>query len=124
MSGTEIISIKSYLKTFGVLVALTFLNLILAMPSLHLSTAVHVTLLVTICSIQVILLGAVFMGLRKNNGFSIALISSCVMFILIFISFTLADVLTRGWANREEAKAYKLNSPVRIIPAGEHKAEH
>ncbi|NUO54129.1 MAG: hypothetical protein HOV80_35225 [Polyangiaceae bacterium] len=94
-----------YMKTFGTLVVLTFITV--AVSRVHLGSAVNLAVALIIATIKASVVAAMFMHLAFDHKFHTVIFVSSVVFLGIFVSFTMFDTEARG-----EAEHIERNRPV------------
>jgi len=107
-----VLPIKYVVIFFAALVGLTVLNLITAQYQLG---PWNLYIAMGLAVVKAVIIVWFFMGLHWDKGFNAAIFLSSLLFIMIFVLFTLADVLTRGFVSPEQADYYGLKSPVHLI---------
>ncbi len=95
MSHAEhhISSIKTLTIVFGGLVFLTVLTVLTAQLDLG---AFNVPLALAIATTKAALVVVIFMALKWDNKVNTAIFGIGILFVIVFISFTLFDTLNRG----------------------------
>ena len=94
MSDTHyVVPLKYYLGTGIALLILTVITVAVAKVDLG---VLNVPVALAIAIFKASLVISFFMGLRWDKGFNTLILFSTMVFILIFITFTLSDVMTRG----------------------------
>jgi len=83
-----------YLKTFGALVILTFVTV--GVSYIDLGTTVNLIIAVAIATIKATTVAAFFMHLASDHKFHSVVFGSSLVFLAIFISFTMFDTTARG----------------------------
>jgi len=104
--------LKYYVGTFIALLFLTFITVFVA--QFHFGS-LNIVIAMLVASIKAYLVLSYFMGLKWDDGVNIVVVVSCIVFIGIFLAFTLADVSTRGEFDPVEKGVHNINSPVKII---------
>jgi cytochrome c oxidase subunit 4 len=94
-----------YMKTFGALVALTIITV--AASRVHLGSAVNLAVALIIATIKASVVAAMFMHLAFDHKFHTIIFVSSVVFLGVFVSFTMFDTEARG-----EADHLEKNRPV------------
>ncbi len=90
----HIVSIRTYLVIFGTLLLLTVTTTLVARIDLG---PLNVVAALTIAVIKALLVALFFMHLVQSSHRTMILVSAGVVWLVILISLTLSDVLTRGW---------------------------
>lgn len=86
----HIASAKSLLATFGALIVLTFVTVIV--PRLGLTSGtVDLVIAMVIATIKATLVALFFMHLRHERAFNIVVFLSAFAFVAVFIMFTMVD---------------------------------
>jgi len=89
-----------YMKTFGTLVVLTIVTV--AVSRVHLGSAVNLAVALIIATIKASVVAAMFMHLAFDHKFHTIIFISSVVFLGIFVAFTMFDTEARGEAERIE----------------------
>jgi cytochrome c oxidase subunit 4 len=89
-----------YLKTFGTLVVLTIITV--AVSRVHLGTAVNLAVALLIATVKATVVAAMFMHLAVDHKFHSVIFVSSVVFLGIFVAFTMFDTEARGKADAIE----------------------
>ena len=93
MSSHHIIPQRLLLKVFGALIFLTVLTV--AVAQVHLGP-LNVPLALAIAGAKAALVVTFFMGLKYDKGVNRLVFSVGLVFVVIFLTFTLMDTVTRG----------------------------
>ncbi len=91
--GHHIIPIRTLATVFGALVFLTILTVVTS--RIHLG-ALHVPMALTIAGAKAFLVVAYFMGLKYDNRVNLVVMLLGIVFVVIFLTFTLFDTAYRG----------------------------
>ncbi len=87
------VSLRGYLITFGALVGLLGLAILVAYLPLG---RFHLTATLIVATIKAVIIMAIFMHLRFSNRLTIAFASGAFLWLGILITLTLSDYLSRG----------------------------
>ena len=104
-----VVPLRYYLGTGIALLILTVITVAVARVDLG---ALNVPVALAIAVLKASLVIAFFMGLRWDKGFNTLILVSTVVFILIFIVFTLSDTMTRGAVDKANAGNHNLKQLV------------
>jgi cytochrome c oxidase subunit IV len=107
-----IVPLKYYIGTFGGLLFLTLITVWLAQYDFG---ALNIVIAMLIASTKASLVIAFFMGLRWEKGFNRVMFFSSLIFLGIFIIFTLSDPATRGDIDPVEKGVFGIQSNVKLI---------
>ncbi len=83
-----------YMKTFGTLMVLTVITV--GASYVNLGTTVNLIIAVIIATIKASVVGAFFMHLATDSRFNLVVFASSVVFLGIFVGFTMLDTSARG----------------------------
>lgn len=83
-----------YYQVFAALLVLTFLTVGVAFLNLG---ALNPIIALTIAVVKAVLVMLFFMHLRYSSGLTWILVGAGVFWLLLLITITLSDYLTRGW---------------------------
>ena len=89
-----------YLKTFGALMLLTIITV--GVSRIHLGTTTNLVIAMFIATIKATVVAALFMHLLTDKRFHTVILLSSLVFLAIFISFTMFDTNSRGRAEAIE----------------------
>jgi cytochrome c oxidase subunit 4 len=89
-----------YMKTFGALVVLTLITV--GVSRINLGTSVNLGIALLIATIKASVVAALFMHLAADHKFHTVIFASSVVFLLVFVSFTMFDTEARGQADARE----------------------
>ncbi len=89
----HIVPIRTLAIVFGVLVALTFITVVLSQVDLG---PLNVPLAVAIAGCKAIVVAAVFMALKYDNPVNMVVVSLGIIFAIVFLAITLTDTALRG----------------------------
>ena len=110
-SHHHIVPVKSYVMVFTALLMLTFLTVVVSRFDFG-SWNLIVALLVAFCKASLVV--SVFMGLKYERGFNMVAFVGSILFLLIFIGLTVADVQYRYFGDPVENQTdYGIKSPVK-----------
>ncbi len=102
--GHELLPIKLYIKIFFILLIMIFMNI--GISRLPFSSGTITFLLLTIASIQSILVGLFFMELIHENKFYSFVFGSAILFMLLFFIITLYELNSRDQFDKLEGIRY------------------
>lgn len=113
--------LKYYVGTFVALLALTVVTVAVT----HFDFGVfNIVIAMVIAVIKASLVCSFFMGLWwDKKGFNRIIFLGSLLFLIIFISFTLFDVKTRGDIEPVEEGVHHYRSPVKVVESGLHAVE-
>ena len=117
-SGHHIVPISYYIGTFGGLIVLTLITV--AASRIHFGGALNIIIAMGIACLKAMLVILFFMGLKWDKGFNRVAFFASLLFLMIFITFTLSDILTRGSSDSREIGNHSFKTPVKMVKAGEH----
>jgi cytochrome c oxidase subunit IV len=92
--STHAVSARWYLLICAILLALTWLTVVVAFRDLGVMNTVAA---LAIASAKAMLVILYFMHARYNPRLIWAVVAASVLFLFILLTLTLADYLTRGW---------------------------
>jgi len=87
-------SVKTYVYVILALIALTVITAAVAFIDLG---PLNVVVAITIASIKMVLVAAIFMHMRYSTGLTRVVVIGALMWLGILISFTMSDFVTRSW---------------------------
>jgi len=116
----HIVSRKTYAKTFGGLLTLTFLTVFVTRFDFG-SLNIIFAMLIAFAKASLVIF--IFMGLKWDKGFNRLMFLGSLLFFLIFIGLTLSDTQTRSDIDPIEGQTHSLHSPVKLI-LKEHIGHH
>ena len=87
-------SVKAYALVFAVLIALTIATTAVAFVDLG---PFSVVVALVIASCKMLLVALFFMHLRHSTKLTKLVVAGAMLWLAILLTFTLADVFTRGW---------------------------
>jgi cytochrome c oxidase subunit 4 len=96
-----------YLKTFATLVVLTVITV--GASYINLGTSVNLALALIIATTKACVVAAFFMHLASDHKFHTAVFASSIVFLGIFVAFTMFDTSARG-----QFDAQKKNRPAQM----------
>ena len=111
-SSHFIIPIKYYLITFLSLIILTIITIYTA-KYVDLGKSGNVILALVIADIKASLVILFFMGLRWGSTFNRVFFLSSILFLMIFLVFTLIDYASRNDLEPSRNTAYEVKTPVK-----------
>jgi cytochrome c oxidase subunit 4 len=94
-----------YIRTFATLLVLTVITV--AASRVNLGTTVNLGVALVIATIKASIVAAFFMHLAGDHKFHTVIFVSSVVFLVIFVAFTMFDTETRG-----RAEAFEKTRPV------------
>jgi cytochrome c oxidase subunit IV len=86
--------LATYLKTFGALMVLTVITV--GASYVDLGTSVNLAIAILIATVKATVVAAFFMHLIHDSRYNALALISSVVFLLIFVGFTMLDTLARG----------------------------
>lgn len=86
--------LATYLKTFGALMVLTVITV--GASYVDLGTSVNLAVAILIATVKATVVAAFFMHLIHDSRYNALALISSVVFLLIFVGFTMLDTLARG----------------------------
>lgn len=98
----HIMPLPVYLKTFGALIVLT--GITVAVSRVHLGSAVNLAVALIIATIKASVVAAMFMHLAFDHKFHTVIFVSSIVFLGVFVSFTMFDTEARGEADQIEKR--------------------
>lgn len=96
----HVLPLSVYLKTWGALLALTAVTVGASYVDFG---KANIWIALLIASIKAILVASIFMHLYYDHKFHSVIIGSAVLFLVIFVGFTMFDTETRGRADAIQA---------------------
>lgn len=105
----HVIPLRVYYAIFGALLVLTALTVLVAEFDLGRLNALVAMLIASVKAMLVILY---FMHVRYSSRLTQVFIGAGFLFLLILISFTMSDVLTRNWELVTGASGVSLMMPL------------
>jgi len=90
----HITPLSTYMKTFGTLMVLTVVTV--AVSYVDLGTTVNLAIAVIIATVKASVVAAFFMHLAVDSRFNAVVFASSVVFLGIFVGFTMLDTSSRG----------------------------
>lgn len=103
-----------YMKTFGALVVLTLLTV--GVSRVNLGHTTNLLIALFIATIKAGTVGAMFMHLYTDQKFHAAIFASSLVFLLIFVSFTMFDTNYRGRFGSIDGTRANMNDPFNDAP--------
>jgi cytochrome c oxidase subunit 4 len=89
-------ALSVYLKTFATLLTLTIVTV--AVSYVNLGTTVNLIIAIAIATIKATVVAAFFMHLLHDNKFHTVIFLSGLVFLTVFVTFTMFDTNWRGQA--------------------------
>jgi cytochrome c oxidase subunit 4 len=86
--------LATYLKTFGALMVLTVITV--GASYVDLGTSVNLAIAILIATVKATVVAAFFMHLIHDSRYNALALISSVVFLLIFVGFTMLDTAARG----------------------------
>ena len=105
----HITPLSTYLKTYGALVALTVITV--SVSYVNLGSSVNLAIALVIALIKATTVAALFMHLLHDSKFHSVIILSSLVFLTVFIAFTMFDTAYRGQVNAEDGQRTNMDSP-------------
>jgi len=106
---THIIPIRKYIFVAAGLLLLTFITVTVSFINLG---PYNVTIALFIASIKAILVAFFFMHLFWDKKIYLVIFSIALLFLTIFLTFTLFDTTTRGAIYQQVGKPIKSEAPI------------
>lgn len=119
-SRDHILPVRVYLTVFIALLILTAITVTVAQFDLG---PVNLIVAITIAAIKAILVALFFMHLLYDNKMFLVIFSVAVVFLAIFITFTMFDTQYRGIVNPEQARPINPNAVIYQQPDSLHRAD-
>jgi len=116
-----IVPVRYYVATFVALLVLTALTVIVSRFDFGVMN-IYIAMLVAIIKASLVLL--FFMGLKWETGFIRIIFVFTIIFMGIFLSFTLSDNATRGDVDPVQQGVHNIQSPVKPFHSHEASKEH
>ncbi|MGE4170469.1 MAG: cytochrome C oxidase subunit IV family protein [Candidatus Margulisiibacteriota bacterium] len=111
-----IVPIKYYIFTFVSLLVLTVLTVVIAQFNFG---EWNIIIALAVAMLKAAMVAMFFMGLRWDKGFNRIAFLSSLIFLGIFLFFTMADISFRGDMDRRQEGNRVSNSPVKLIKPGQ-----
>lgn len=105
----HVLPLKVYLGVAAALLILT--GVTVGVSFIHFG-AWNMVVAMTIAGIKMILVALIFMHLKYDNKLYCAIFAIAIVFLLIFIIFTLFDTLDRGAIYEEKARPIKAEASI------------
>tara|TARA_A100001015_G_C14805924_1_gene638885 strand:- start:272 stop:694 length:423 start_codon:yes stop_codon:yes gene_type:complete len=120
--GSEhfIVPVKYYVGTFIALLILTVITVLAS--QIDLGEPTNVIIAIIIAFIKASLVASIFMGLKWDYKFNTLILVSSLVFFLIFIGFTSADIFTRHYDH--ERADERINTRNIVAEPGSHSGHH
>jgi cytochrome c oxidase subunit 4 len=90
----DVLSVRTCFLVFFALIALTAITVGAAFLDL---SFLNTPLALGIASVKALLVMTYFMELRHSPRLQVAVVGTSFLFLLIMISFTMSDMISRGW---------------------------
>jgi cytochrome c oxidase subunit 4 len=104
-----------YLKTFGALIFLTLLTV--GVSRINLGHTVNLLIALVIATIKATTVAAMFMHLYADHKFHSVIFASSIVFLLVFVSFTMFDTEYRGRFGAQDGIRTNVADPFGNAPA-------
>lgn len=114
-----IVPVRYYVGTFLALLVLTFITVFIS--RFHFG-ALNIYIAMLVAVVKACLVISYFMGMKWESGFMRLILIFTVIFMGIFMAFTLADISTRGDVDPLQAGVHNIQSPVKPLTS-EHGME-
>jgi cytochrome c oxidase subunit 4 len=105
----HITPIKTYLAVATLLMILTVITVAVSFIDLG---ALNITVALAIASIKALLVAFFFMHLFYDNKIYLIIFGLALLFLTIFLTFTMFDTATRGTIDRDKADPINKNAPI------------
>lgn len=99
-SPFHVFSVKFYLRMFGLLLAFFAINLLIYLSPIP--TPYSTGLLLAVATIQAGIVAFFFMELIHEDKFFTFIFISCILFIILFIAISLAEITGRSFFHPDE----------------------
>lgn len=111
--------LPTYLKTFGALMVLTVITV--GASYVDLGTSVNLAIAIFIATIKATVVATFFMHLLHDSKFNAMALISSVVFLGIFVGFTMLDTTARGQYDKEQKErvpnvADPFAAPTAVVP--------
>lgn len=117
-----VVPVKYYVGTFLALLFLTFITVWIS--RFHFGV-LNIYVAMGVAVIKACLVISYFMGMKWESGFTRLILIFTVIFVGIFMAFTLADISTRGSVDPIQEGVHNIQSPVKLNTSESGvKAEH
>lgn len=93
----HVLPLPLYLKTYGALLFLTVLTV--AVSYVNLGTTLNLIIALGVATVKAVTVAALFMHLLYDDKFFAIIIGSSILFLAIFLAFTMFDTNDRGIAD-------------------------
>lgn len=90
--------LDTYLKTYGALLVLTVITV--GASRVDLGTTANLILALLIATVKATIVAAFFMHLIADHSFHTAIFLSSIVFLMVFVAFTMFDTEARGHTER------------------------
>lgn len=114
-----IVPVRYYVWTFVALLILTGLTV---MVSRYDFGALNIYIAMAVAVVKASLVILFFMGLKWETPFIRMILIFSVIFMGIFLTFTLADIGTRGDVDMQQHGVHGIKSPVKHLPSSHTKS--
>ena len=116
-----IIPLKYYVSTLIGLLILTVITVAVAQVDLGFLN-IYIAMLVAAVKASLVIM--FFMGVKWEEGFNKVVLFGSLLFLFLFIAFTLFDVFTRGGIYSNEAEVFNIDSPVKLVDDTHKNVDH
>ena|SRR6185437_4565900 len=98
-SGHHVVPLPVYVKVLAALVCLTILTVAVARPVSGFDAGIlNAFIAFAIASVKASLVIAIFMGLKWDKKFHLAIFLTAIFFVTVMLTFTVLDIYTRIYA--------------------------
>lgn len=97
---SHVLSLKLYFRIFALLLGFFFVNISIYLANIP--APYSLILLLTVASIQSILVVLFFMELIHDDKFYFFIFISCILFIILFLAISLAEITGRNFFHPDE----------------------
>lgn len=111
----HITPLSTYFKTYGALLVLTVLTV--SVSYVNLGSSVNLGIALLIATIKASVVAALFMHLASDHKFHSVILGSSVVFLFIFIVFTMFDTEYRSRTNVEDGMRTNMAAPFAVPTA-------
>ncbi len=105
----HITPLATYFKTYGALIFLTVLTV--SVSYVNLGSSVNLGIALLIATIKASVVAALFMHLASDHKFHSVILISSVVFLLVFVTFTMFDTEYRNRVNAEDGQKVNMAAP-------------
>jgi cytochrome c oxidase subunit IV len=110
---SHIIPVRTYFLIAAALLALTALTVMLSFVNLG---PFNVAIALAIASVKALLVAFFFMHLMWDRKIYLVIFAMALLFLTIFLTFTMFDTTTRGAIYREKNQLIKPQAPMYQVP--------